>query len=94
MTPTEGKPETFFFDRDSGLLVKTTAVRSTPLGDIPSETDMSDYRVVDGIQTPFLLTEKAMNQNMVMKFTSIAYNVEIPKDRFDLPDAIKALVKK
>ena len=32
MTPKEGKPETFFFDRDSGLLVRISAVHSTPPG--------------------------------------------------------------
>lgn len=94
MTAKEGRPETFFFDQDSGLLVRTTAVRSTPLGDIPSETTMSDFRVVNGILTPFTLTEKAMNQNMVMHFTNVAYNASIPKDRFDLPDAVRALASK
>ncbi len=55
---------------------------------------MSDFRPVNGIITPFTMTEKAMNQVMVMKFSNISYNVNFPKDRFNLPDAIKAVVKK
>jgi hypothetical protein len=94
MTPTEGKPETFYFDRDSGLLVRISAVFSTPLGDISTESTMSDFRSIDGILTPFVLTEKALSQNIVMKFTNIAYNVSLPKDRFDLPEAVKALAAK
>ena len=94
MIAKEGKPETFYFDKESGLLVKTSSVRTTPLGNIPAETDMTDFRPVDGIITPFTLTEKAMNQTMVMKFTSIAYNADMPKDRFVLPAEIKALLKK
>jgi hypothetical protein len=93
MTPKEGKPETFFFDRDSGLLVRTTATHSTPLGDIPAESTMSDFRSVDGILTPFTLTEKAMNQKIVTHFKEVSYNGPLPKDRFDLPPAIKSLHK-
>lgn len=94
MTPTEGRPETFFFDRDSGLLVRISAVHATQLGDITSDAVMSDFRPVSGILTPFTLTEDAMNQHMVMRFTNIAYNVALPKDRFDLPEAVKALAAK
>ena len=93
MIAKEGKPETFFFDKDSGLLIKTSSVRSTPLGDIPAETDMTDFRPVNGIITPFTMTEKAMNQTMVLKFSNVAYNAEMPKDRFDLPAEIKSLRK-
>ena len=34
------------------------------------------------------------SQNVVMKFKNIAYNVTIPKDRFEIPDAVKALMEK
>ena len=94
MTAKEGKPETFYFDRDSGLLVRIAAVFATPLGDISTESTMSDFRSIDGILTPFTMTEKAVNQNVVMKFKNIAYNVTIPKDRFEIPDAVKALMEK
>lgn len=94
MTPKEGKPETFYFDRDSGLLVRISAIFSTPLGDISTESTMSDFRSIDGILTPFTMTEKAMSQNIVMKFKNIAYNVALPKGRFDLPDPVKALAEK
>jgi hypothetical protein len=94
MTPKEGKPETFYFDRDSGLLVRISAVVSTPLGDISTESTMADFRSIDGILTPFTMTERAMSQNIVMKFKNIAYNVAIPKGRFDLPEAVKALAAK
>ncbi len=75
-------------------MVQTSSIRTTPLGDIAAETDMSDFRPVDGILTPFTLTEKAMSQTIVMQFTNVAYNADMPKDRFDLPPEIKALLKK
>jgi len=86
----EGKPETFFFDKESGLLVRISAVLATAMGDIATEATMSDFRSVDGILTPFAITEKAMSQNIVMRFNKIAYNAEIPKDRFALPASVKA----
>ena len=94
MTPKEGKPEMFYFDKDTMLLVRTTATVATPLGEIPVEAMMGDYRVVDGIKTPFTMTEKAMSQVMVMKFDKVQYNAPIAADRFDLPPAVKALAAK
>jgi len=91
MTPKEGKPETFYFDRDSGLLVRISAVFSTAMGNISTESTMSDFRSIDGILTPFAMTEKAMSQNIVMRFKTIDYNVTLAKDRFDLPAPVKAL---
>lgn len=90
MVAKEGKPETFFFDRESGLLVRISAILSTALGDIPTEANMSDFRMVDGILTPFASTEKAMSQNIIMHFSKITYNADIPANRFDLPNSVKA----
>jgi hypothetical protein len=94
MTPKEGKPETFYFDKDTMLLVRTTATIATPLGEIPVDAMMGDYRVVDGIKTPFTLTQKAMSQVIVMKFDKVQYNAPIDANRFDLPPAVKALAAK
>lgn len=95
MTPTKGKgTEQFYFDRESGLLVKMTQVLPTGLGDIPVEVTLSDYRPVDGIQTPFLMTQSAMGQNMALHITKVTYNGTIPPGTFDLPADVKVLAAK
>jgi hypothetical protein len=94
MTAREGKPETFYFDRDSGLLVRISAVFSTPMGEITTESTLSDYRPVGGILTPFTMTEKAMSQNIMMHFKNVVYNAAIPPDRFALPAPVKELLQK
>jgi hypothetical protein len=94
MSPNEGKPETFFFDKDSGLLIKVSTVLSTPLGEIPASVIMSDYRVIDGIRTPFTMTQQAINQTIVMRFNKIVYNAAVPRDRFDLPAPVKTLIER
>jgi hypothetical protein len=95
MTPAEGHSvEHFYFDRDSGLLVKMTQTLPTSMGDVPVEMNLGDYRAVDGIQTPFLMTQSAMGQNMAMHIEKVVYNAKIPAGKFDLPAEVKALVKK
>ena len=94
MTPTEGGVEHFFFDRDSGLMVRMTQTLATAMGDIPIEMTMGEYRVVDGIETPFLMTQTAMSQIMAMHIDKVTYNPTMPKGRFDLPADIKALAAK
>jgi hypothetical protein len=95
MTPTEGSGvENFFFDKSSGLLVRMTQTLPTALGDIPVEMTMSDYRPIDGIQTPFLMTQSAMGQNMELHIDKVTYNATIPVEKFDLPAEVKALIKK
>jgi zinc protease len=94
MTPKEGKAETFFFDKASGLLVRSNETVATPLGEIAVEAGLSDYRTVDGIETPFTMTQKAVSQVMVMHFDKVSYNAPIPPGRFDLPPSIKALAER
>jgi hypothetical protein len=94
MTPKEGKVETFWFDRDSGLLVRVQSTLSSVLGEINSDLRMSDYREVEGIRTPFTMREQVMGQDIVMRFTTVAFNGAIPAGRFDPPAEIKALLDK
>jgi len=95
MTPTHGtSTEQFFFDRDSGLLIKMTQTLPTALGDIPVEMTIGDYRDVDGVQTPFLMTQIAMGQNTALHIDKVTYNAKIPEGRFDLPPDVKAIVGK
>lgn len=95
MTPTHGTSvEHFFFDRDTGLLVKMTQTLPTSMGDIPVEMSLGEYRAVDGIQTPFLMKQSAMGQNMAMRIEKVIYNAKIPPGKFDLPAEVKAIVAK
>lgn len=94
VTPNEGKPLTMFFDQTSGLLVRLSVVVPTPMGEVPTDTFLSDYKPVSGVMTPFTMTQKIMTASIVTKFDAVEYNADIPKDRFDLPQKIKELVEK
>lgn len=94
LTPKEGKPEVFFFDKNSGLLVRMTQTVSSAMGEIPVDVSLTDYRNVRGIQTPFSMIQKAMSQVMAMHFEKVEWNPDLPANRFDPPPAIQALISK
>jgi hypothetical protein len=91
LTPRDGQPETRYYDKGSSLLVRTSMIMKTEMGEIPAESSVGDYRKVDGVLTPFLVKQKVLGQEFTITLQSVKNNVEIAKDRFALPDDVKAL---
>ncbi len=91
LTPVEGKPVTFHFDQETGLIAKMSMIVESPMGEIPTETFPGDYREVDGILVPFRTKSKVLTMNQIIQFDSVEHNGEIPDERFALPDEIRAL---
>jgi hypothetical protein len=94
MTPKDGKPVTEYYSKKSGLLLKSVSVRATQMGDISIETVLSDYKDAGGITMAFTQTQTFAGQEMVMHYDKVDFNVDIPKDRYQIPDDIKALAAK
>lgn len=94
VTPTEGKTETRYYDKSTFLAVKATKIVKSAMGEIPAEITLSDYKQVDGVMIPHTIKQKAIGQEFLISLQSMKHNVEIPKDRFDMPSDIKALVGK
>jgi hypothetical protein len=59
---------------------------------VPLESYISDYREVDGILLPFKVRVAVAGQTRVMTNTSVKHNVELPADRFAVPEDILALI--
>jgi hypothetical protein len=94
LTPKEGKPITEFYDKKSGLMLKTVATVTSQLGDINAEISYEDYRKDGDLSTPHRLINRAAQQEFVITIESVDVNPDLPKDRFDLPAEIKALLNK
>ena len=94
LTPATGMPETHYYEQESGLLVKMNQTIKSPMGVIPVETLLSDYKKVDGILIPHTIRQFLAGQELVVRSQSIQHNVETPADRFELPAEVKALVDK
>ena len=93
MTPKEGRPETFYFDAETHLLVKHAFSVETEMGVVSMEAYMTDYRETGGILVPFTSRQVLMGmQEIVFSFDSIEYDTELPDGIFDLPADIQALL--
>ena len=95
MTPKEGQPETRYYDAETNLLlVKLEMTLELPVGSIPLENHLSDYRWVDGILLPFEVRVFVIGQERRMTVESVEHNVDLPAERFDLPAEILDLLAK
>jgi len=59
-TPSEGSSEKWFFDAQTGLLIRRDSIsESADNGKVPVETWFEDYREVDGVKLPFTISSEA-----------------------------------
>jgi hypothetical protein len=94
LTPKDGKPMTEFYDKKSGLLIKSTATVSSQMGDVNAEILYDDYRKEGDVLSAHRMVNRAAQQEFVIQIESVEVNPDLPKDRFDLPPEIQALLKK
>jgi hypothetical protein len=94
LTPKAGTPITKWYDKQSGLLIKMSLTAKTPMGDIQSESSFSDYRKEGDMVVAHKMLTKVSTMELEMTIDKVQYNPEIPKDRFEVPTEIKALIKK
>jgi hypothetical protein len=94
LTPQEGKPLTEFFDKKSGLMIKTMATLSSQFGDVSAEIVYDDYKKDGDLLSPHRLVNRAAQQEFVIQIESVDINPDLPKDRFDMPPEVQALLNK
>lgn len=94
LTPAEGSPVTHFYDKESGLLAKVSIISQTPMGEVAGDSFPTDYRKEGAFLVPHKVRQSAAGQEFVITIDTVKFNPEIPKDRFDLPAEVKALVDK
>jgi len=94
LTPKSGRPITKWYDKDTNLLVKIAMTSQSPMGEIAIETFPSDYRKEGDLIQPHKMVMKAAGQDLTMTFDKVEYNADIPKDKFDPPAEVKALMNK
>ena len=85
-TPREGQPEKWYFDLQTGLLVRLDSISETASeGKKPDETYYEDYREVDGIKLPFTIRQPG--SKTVIKITEVKHNLPIEEAKFKNPGA-------
>jgi len=85
-TPAEGSSEKWFFEAQTGLLIRKEFIsESTVNGKVPVETYFEDYREVDGVKLPF--TVRMPSQKYTFKINRVWHNLSIEDAKFKSPGA-------
>jgi photosynthetic reaction center cytochrome c subunit len=77
----------FFFDVESGLLLRRVTVTNTMLGPLNVQWDFSDYRDVNGLKLPFVIrtSNVAPYDTTIRRFTEIKIDPALDDRIFDAP---------
>lgn len=76
---------TYYFDKQTGLLLRSDRNLTSPQGKIKSVTMFEDFRIVDGIKQPFVFRQNTVGMELVLSASEIKHNVEIADERFSKP---------
>jgi outer membrane lipoprotein-sorting protein len=94
LTPKEGSVVRMFFDAETYLLVRAVVKISTPeLGEFEQTNDPSDYRSVDGIKVPFVVTNTSSVQTLTIRLEKVEHNVAIDDAMFVVKSPIAAAAR-
>ena len=75
-----------YFDAQSGLLNRVySEISVAGFGIIPRETTFEDYRDVNGLKLPFLVTVRTNDDRVVTKISEMQTNIAIDPAKFDPP---------
>ncbi len=80
-------PVDLYFDRESKLLVRMTRYLDSPLGRIPIQIDLSDYRLAGAVKIPFRLTLRQAERVAFTQIEQVESNVPIDAAAFARPSS-------
>ena len=84
-TTREGAMATFYFDTESGLLVRRIHYANSVIGRVPTQIDYADYRDVAGVKMPFRWTMSWLDGKENVELTEVQPNVPIDAAKFAKP---------
>jgi Photosynthetic reaction centre cytochrome C subunit len=76
---------TFYFDKDSGLLIREVRYGTSPIGHVPIQMDFSDYRDVNGVKFPFKYQFSWLDGRDQFQLSQVRTNVPIDASQFAKP---------
>jgi len=86
---TDSKTESYYFDTQTGLLLRKITINQTVLVPFPEQIDFEDYRDVDGVKVPFTIRYSAIDtfDSWTRTFTEIKRNAVVADTLFAIPAA-------
>lgn len=84
----DGGFDRLYFDTDTGLLLRAWTTFDTALGEIPQQTDYSDYRDVNGVKIPYVVhVVSAQGGDRTYRWDRIQVNAPLDESRSARPAA-------
>ena len=77
----------FYFDKDTGYLLRILRYTKSPLGRNPTQIDYADYRSRDGVKVPFQLTIARPNSRLAVQIEDAKFNLPVDDAKFARPAA-------
>lgn len=87
-----GSESTIYLDAETYLPIGMEKVSVTQMGSMPTTTSVGEYKKFGAFMQPTVMVQTAMGFDQVIRISSYEYDV-VPASAFDLPPAIKALIK-
>ena len=87
--PAEGVQRRYFFDAQTGLLLRILTLTETPLNQLPDQIDFEDYRDVEGVKLPFTVRVSAIDtyNSFTRKLAEVRPGANVDDKVFDMPPA-------
>lgn len=84
-TPTGLEPQTFYFDKQTGLLLREDMTAVSPEGKFPSKIYYDDYRETDGVKLPYKVRTVLPQFEFLLAVTEVKNGVKIDEAIFVKP---------
>ena len=78
-------PVKFYFDQQSGLLLRVVRYTNLPVGLNPTQIDYADYRDVAGVKLPFHSTVTWTDGRSITELSQVQPNAPIDAAKFAKP---------
>lgn len=88
----EPPPHVVFFNAETGLIDRYDLTVNGPMGSMTIQSYLKDYKKVDDILVAHEVTMSVMGMDRILTTQSIEQNIEMPENRFKLPEEIQKLV--
>ncbi|MGB8524788.1 MAG: hypothetical protein WCD43_17630, partial [Candidatus Acidiferrales bacterium] len=80
-----GTADQYYFDAQSGLLLRVSTEIDSPLGAIPQDAYYEDYRDVSGVKVAFLIRIVRADGATIYRWEQIQANIPLDGSRFEKP---------
>ncbi len=84
-TPNDNTRQLFYFDAETGLLLRELIITKTLLAPLPEQFDFGDYRDVDGVKFPFMIRFSRVDDTTPLTITEVKSNVPVDDSIFKMP---------